>query len=423
MTDLPVYLDYNATTPLLPEVQEAMLPYLSGLFGNPSSAHPYGIQTRLAVENARSEVANLVGARAQDIIFTGGGTEANNLAIKGLALNPANQKKHIITSAIEHPAVLNVCRNLESQGFHLTVLPVDEWGLVHPLDLQKALTADTLLVSIMHANNEVGSLQPITELATLAKKAGAYFHTDAAQSLGKMPVDVEKLGIDLLTIVGHKLYAPKGSGALYVRPGTPLVPIIDGASHEQGLRPGTENVLHIVGLGTACSSAAKNLENNHQHLKRMRDRLWEELFQELGPQKIRRNGHPEKVLPNTLSVSFYGVEANTLLAEIQDQVACSAGAACHSDHIQISDVLKAMNIPERWAMGTVRLSAGVPTTEQEIDRCTDVLAQALRRLQPENAEHTSTKSVSLLQYTHALGCACKVPPAVLSEGNRCLSCP
>jgi cysteine desulfurase len=374
-----IYLDYNATTPIDREVADAMVPYLFKHFGNPSSSHPYGAITKRAVESARAQVAALLDCQTDNVVFTSGGTESNNAAIKGVTLVGRERGNHIITSAVEHPAVIEVCHWLENQGFRITVLPVDSDGLVDPADLEKAITADALLVTIMHANNEVGTIQPIAELAAIAHRHGALMHTDAAQSLGKIPISVEDLGVDLLSIAGHKLYAPKGVGALYVRAGVRMDKLVHGANHEQGRRPGTENVLGIVGLGQACRVAQRDLANNMAHMQAMRDRLHDGLRQQLGQEAIRLNGHIEQRLPNTLSLSFHGVEANTLLSEISSQVSASAGAACHSDGISVSTVLKAMKVPMEWAMGTVRFSTGRQTTVEEINRAVEIVANAVRR--------------------------------------------
>ena len=416
----PIYLDYNATTPIAREVAETMAPYLYEHFGNPSSSHPYGVATKRAIEAARAQVAALLGCQPAEIVFTSGGTESNNYAIRGVARAHRQRGNHAITSAIEHPAVIEVCRWLETQGFRVTVLPVDGSGLVDPADLEQALTPDTLLVTVMHANNEVGTIEPIAELAEIAHRHGALMHTDAAQSVGKIPVDVDALGVDLLSVAGHKLYAPKGVGALYARSTVRLAKLLYGADHESNRRPGTENVLEVVGLGRACEIAGQDLEKNVAHFRSMRDRLHEGLLRELGEETIRLNGHPERRLPNTLSVSFRGIEANTLLSEIGEQVAASAGAACHADQVDVSAVLEAMDVPVDWAMGTVRFSVGRYTTAQEIDRAIDVVAQAVRRLQPRAEGLTLTLfpeegEVKLTHYTHGLGCACKLRPQALEE--------
>jgi cysteine desulfurase len=379
----PIYLDYNATTPIAREVAETMVPYLYEHFGNPSSSHPYGVAAKRAVEAARGQVADLLGCRPDEVIFTSGGTESNNYAIKGVALAGREQGNHIITSAVEHPAIVEVCDWLATQGYRITVLPVDEYGLVDPVDLEQAITPDTLLVTVMHANNEVGTIQPIAALAAIAHRYGALMHTDAAQSLAKIPVNVDTLGVDLLSVAGHKLYAPKGIGVLYVRSGVDLAQFIHGAGHEGGRRPGTENVLEIVGLGQACQIAGRDLEKNGTHFQAMRDRLHQGLLHELGADAVRLNGHSEKRLPNTLSLSFRGVEANTLLSEIGNEVAASAGAACHTGKVDVSAVLEAMHVPVEWAMGTVRFSVGRGTTGGDVDRAVEIVAEAVRRLQPQ----------------------------------------
>lgn len=379
----PIYLDYNATTPIAREVAETMAPYLYGRFGNPSSSHPYGVAAKQAVEAARAQLASLLGCQPTEVVFTSGGTESNNYAIKGIALAHHDRGNHIITTAVEHPAVVQVCRWLEGQGFRITVLPVDKYGSVHPTDLERAITPDTLLVTVMHANNEVGTIQPIAELAEIAHRYGALMHTDAAQSPGKIPVNVHDLDVDLLSVAGHKLYAPKGIGALFVRTGVVLAPLMHGAGHEGGRRPGTENVLEIVGLGKACEMAQRDLKRNMTHFRTLRDRLHTALVRELGDEAVKLNGHPERRLPNTLNLSFRSVEASTLLSEIGEQVAASAGSACHANEVSISAVLEAMAVPVEWAMGTVRFSVGRDTTAEEIDRATGIVAAAVRRLQPQ----------------------------------------
>jgi cysteine desulfurase len=388
----PLYLDYNATTPIDGEVAEAMLPYLYEHFGNPSSSHPYGQVARRAVEAARAQVASLLGCQPDEVIFTSGGTESNNQALKGAVLRQVRERgpgrrAQLITSAVEHPAILEVGRWLQTQGVDLTLLGVDEYGRVAPADLERAIGPDTLLVSIMHANNEVGTIQPVAELSRIARRHGALMHTDAAQSLGKIPVSVgdpptgSGLGVDMLSVAGHKLYAPKGIGALYVRRGVELAPWIQGAGQEGGRRPGTENVLEIVGLGKACEIAQRDLEANSAHFVAMRDRLHQGLLRELGNEALRLNGHPQERLPNTLSLSFRGVEANHLLAEIGDRVAASAGAACHAGGVDVSSVLSAMKVPVEWAMGTIRFSVGRGTGTQDVDRAIRIVAATVSRLQ------------------------------------------
>ncbi len=374
----PIYLDYNATTPLAPEVVAAMRPFLEEHFGNPSSGHRFGTVTRAAVDEARSQVADLLDARPEEIIFTSGGTESNNYAIRGLALARANQGRHIITSRVEHPAVTEVCRQLETEGFAITWLPVDSDGLIRLADLAEAIRPDTILITLMHANNEVGTIQPIREVADIARPRGIALHTDAAQSVGKIPTDVSELGVDLLTVAGHKLYAPKGVGALYVRDGVILHPLMRGAGQEKGRRPGTENVLEIVGLGEACEAARRHLTENMGHLRARRDELERGLCQSIADARV--NGHPVQRLPNTLSISIRGVNADQVLAAIEPLVAASAGAACHSGQVRISHVLEAMNVPEEWARGAIRLSTGRSTTSEEVRVATAAIAKAANRL-------------------------------------------
>ena len=382
MDERPIYLDYNATTPIDPRVAEAMTPFLYEHFGNPSSAHPYGLRTKQAVEAARRQVAGLLGCQPAELFFTSGGTESNNSAIKGVAEAYRERGKHIVTSAVEHPAVHEPCSYLAEQGYEVTVAPVDETGRVEPSFVADALRPDTILVSIMHANNEVGTLQPIAEIADLAHAAGALMHSDAAQSAGKVRVDVEELGVDLLSVAGHKLYAPKGVGALYVRDGVQLAKFMHGASHEANRRAGTENVLEIVGLGKAAELAALELDQSQVHLKTLRDRLWQGLSERVDG--LQLNGHPEQRLPNTLSVSFWQVEVDDLLYELWDEVAASAGAACHADGVTVSQVLQAMHVPLPYAMGTLRFSTGRMTTVQEIDRAIEAIVAAVERVRSQN---------------------------------------
>jgi len=371
----PIYLDYNATSPISKEVADAMRPYLDEHFGNPSSSHIYGSITKKAVEKARKQIANLLNCRESEIVFTSGGTESNNYAIKGIAFAHQAKGKHIITSSVEHPAVIEVCKYLEQQGFETTYLPVDGQGLVSVEDVEKAIRPDTILITIMHANNEVGSIQPIAEIGAIAKKHKIFMHTDAAQSLGKIKTDVQELNVDLLSIAGHKLYAPKGIGALYIRNGVSLEKLIHGADHERNLRAGTENVLEIVGLGKACESANIHLGENAAHYQEMRDYL-HQLLQKSLPD-IHLNGHAEKRLPNTLNLSFPNIEANTLITHMPG-VAASAGAACHSSGVSVSQVIKAMNIPMKYAMGTIRFSIGRYNTKEEIKKAAKLIIDAAK---------------------------------------------
>jgi len=376
----PIYLDYNGTSPLDPEVIAAMRPFLEEEFGNPSSSHWFGIAPKKAVELSRHRVASLLNCDPQEIFFTSGGTESNNYALLGIAHAKRDKGNHIITSRIEHPSVLEVCRDLEKRGFDVTYLPVDEYGLVSPFLIENAITPQTILLTIMHANNEVGSIQPIEEISPLARNRGITFHTDAAQTVGKIPAIVDVLGVDLLSVAGHKLYAPKGIGALYVRAGTEPRQLMFGAGQEKGRRPGTENVLEIVGLGKACEIAQRDLDVNASHLKKMRDLLHDGLRARI--QQVRLNGHPDKRLPNTLNLSFKNVDSTRILEEIGLDVAVSAGAACHSDHITVSHVLEAMAVPLEWAKGTLRFSVGKFTTEAEIVRTIDIVSDTLKRLSP-----------------------------------------
>jgi cysteine desulfurase NifS len=377
-----IYLDYNATTPIDCEVADSMVPFLYEHFGNPSSSHPYGAKTAQAVANARVQVAALLGCRPGEIVFTSSGTESNNYAIKGAALANRERGNHIVTSAVEHPAVIEVCEWLETQGFRITILPVDAYGFVDPDDLEKVITTETILVTVMHANNEVGTIQPVRNLADIAHQHGALMHTDAAQSVGKIAVKVDGLGVDLLSVAGHKVYAPKGIGALFIRDGLKLEKFMHGADHESGRRAGTENVLQIVGLGEAFEIAKRDLEVNMKHFRTMRDRLQNGLIEVLGKGAVRLNGHPEKRLPNTLSLSFRNVEANTLLSQVNEQVSASAGAACHADEVNVSKVLEAMHLPVDWAMGTVRFSVGRGTSTEDIDKAIALIADAVRDFLP-----------------------------------------
>jgi cysteine desulfurase len=375
----PIYLDYNATTPIDPEVAAAMEPFLKEFFGNPSSNHFYGFQTRLAVEAARKQVADLLGAAVNEIVFTSGGTESNNLAIIGAAHARRHLGNHIITTSVEHPAVLEVCSYLEKEGFAISLAPVDEYGMVDPAEVKRLIRPETILISVMHANNEVGTIQPVTEIGRIAREKGIWMHCDAAQSVGKILVNVNDMQVDLLSVAGHKVYAPKGIGALYIRQGIKLEKVIHGADHEQNRRPGTENILEIAGLGKACELAGKNLAETTIHLRKWRD-LLEELILDKYPAAVV-HGHPEKRLPNTLSIAFPGVEAATLLGAI-DGVAASAGAACHADQVDVSGVLKAMNVPLELAMGTIRLSTGKYTTVEEIRQAANLITAAADALGP-----------------------------------------
>ncbi len=461
MKSLPVYLDYNATTPVHPEVAEAMRPYLSDLFGNPSSTYSYGALARTEVEKARRQVAGLFNCHSHEIIFTSGGSESNNLAIKGVAAAYSHKGNHIITSSIEHPAVAEVCNYLEKQGFRITRLDVDSFGLVNIEELVAAIGPETLLITIMHANNEIGTIQPIKEIAAIARNKGVLFHTDAAQTAGKIQVD--DLGADLISLAGHKLYGPKGVGALYVREGVKLEKIIHGADHEQNLRAGTENIMSVAGLGKACELAKRDLERNIEKMKAMRELLHEKLLQKVPD--LRLNGHPELRLPNTLNVSFRGVDVGLLLPSIADKVAASAGAACHAAEVTLSPTLEAIKVPPDYAAGTIRFSVGHLTTAEEIEFAADVIGTVVTEItgavtpksperdfsngttvsptskpetrnpetetrnpkpetrnpkrHPERSEGPNPESEKdlprLTQHTQGLGCACKLKPQLLQQ--------
>lgn len=413
----PIYLDYNATTPIHSEVAEAMIPFLGKYFGNPSSAHFFGVTARKAVEAARAAVAAMLKCRVDQIIFTSGGSEANNFAIKGYALANRDRGRHLITSQVEHPAVLEVCRYLETLGCDVTYLPVDQYGMVSLAEVENAIRSDTIMISIMQANNEVGTIQPIADIAALAHEHNIIIHTDSAQAVGKIAVDIPSLGVDMLSIAGHKFYGPKGVGALYIGPGIKLQKLVHGADHEQNLRAGTENVLEIVGLGKACELVVREQRHTYQHTRQLRDRL-EKLLTDSLPE-CNVNGHPQQRLPNTLSVSFPGIEANTIISELT-QVACSPGAACHSDKVVMSHVLEAMGVPVEYAMGTIRFSTGSMNTDDDIDRAAEAIIASIRRLSPtgvatETISATDMDDVKLTRYTHGLGCACKLRPQALEQ--------
>jgi cysteine desulfurase len=369
-----IYLDYNASTPTDPVVADAMRPLLEDAFGNPSSGHWASTPARAALENARCDVAGLLGCAADEVIFTSGGSEANNLALKGVFFALRDKGNHIVTSTIEHPATITTCKFLERLGAEVTYLPVDQHGLVDPNDLRRALTPKTILISIMQANNEVGTIEPIEEISRIARKQGALLHTDAAQSVGKIATDVNALGVDLLSMAGHKFYAPKGIGALYVRRGTPLEPLIHGADHESGRRAGTESALLAVALGTA-SRLARDLRPM-KCVRSLRDHFWQELHARF-TDRIVLNGHPEYRLPNTLNVAFPNRVGADILAQL-DGVAASTGSACHSGRVELSPVLKAMGIRPEVGVGAIRFSLGRYTTIEDIDavvhRLTDLLA-------------------------------------------------
>ena len=375
----PIYLDYNATTPVDPVVVEAMLPYLSTHFGNPSSSHSYGYVAHHAVDSARAQVARLLGCTPTEITFTGGGSESDNLAIRGIALAYQQRGNHIITQVTEHPGVLNTCRALEQlHGFRVTYLPVDRSGRVSTESVEAAIDDKTVLITIMHANNETGTLQPIAEIARVARKHGVLLHTDAAQSVGKIPVRVEDLGVDLLSVAGHKLYAPKGIGALYTKHGLQLEPVIYGGGQESGHRAGTENVANMVALGTACLLAQEQHAESQVRLQRLRDEL-QRLMEKYLPDRIHLNGHLTERLPNTLNVSVDGVIGEEVLADTPE-IASSTGSACHEGNTDPSPVLMAMGMSKERALGALRLTLGRWSTEEQIEEAARLLARSMDSL-------------------------------------------
>ena len=370
-----IYLDFNASTPLAPEVVAAMTPYLTEDFGNPSSTHWAGAPARDAVEAARLQVAMLVGCDPTEVVFTSGGTEANNHALKGVFFSARHrfERPHFITTQIEHPAVLEPCRFLERLGAEISYLPVDRYGRIDPDDVRRAIRCETVLISVMHANNEVGTLEPIAEVARIARERGALSHTDAAQTIGKIPVDVEALGVDLLSIAGHKLYGPKGVGVLCVREGVALEPLLHGGPHEAGRRPGTESALLIVGLGAACQVAQKWVHDDR--IAHLTEEFRRVLRQRLGD-RVVLNGHPTERLPNTLNVSFPGRHGDEVLGQL-DGVAASTGSACHAGKAEMSPVLRAMGLTESTALGAVRFSLGRTTTVADVERVAELLAEII----------------------------------------------
>lgn len=380
-----IYLDYNATTPIDKKVAEAMEEYIYGNFGNPSSSHELGSKTKGAVEEARKKVASLLNASPEEIIFTSGGSESNNMVLKGVAYTYQNRGKHIITSEIEHPAVISPCKFLEENGYEVTYLSVDQDRVVDIEQLKAALTDETILISIMHANNETGTIQPLAEIAEIVSENNILLHTDAAQSVGKIETDVKKLGVDFLSVAGHKVYAPKGIGALYIRAGIEIEPLIHGAGHEMGKRAGTENVIFDVALGKACELAedlfqGKKADFEHNtpgEIKELRDYFQKQL-QKNFKDRVILNGHPTKRLPNTLNISFLDYSGQEILDHL-DNVALSTGSACHSDLVEISSVLKAMSVTMETGRGAVRFSLGKYTTRDEIEHVLDKL-ESLREL-------------------------------------------
>ena len=374
-----IYLDYAATTPTHPEVVKAMLPYFTSAFGNPSTLYACGQETKGAIEEARVKVADLIGARDEEIVFTSGGTEADNFALKGVAY--ANEKKgnHIITTPIEHHAVIETCKFLEGRGFKVTCLPVDGYGLVDPDDVRRAITDETILISVMHANNEVGTIEPIAEIGKIAKEAEIYFHTDAVQAVGRIPVDVDELGVDLLSLSAHKIYGPKGVGALYIRKGTRLSSFMHGGEQEKGRRASTENVPGIVGLGKAAELARQDMSKEVERITCLRDQLIKGLLERID--HIHLNGHPQMRLPNNANVSVDFVEGESMALNLDLEGICvSTGSACSSSSLEPSHVLLAMGLPPEQTHGSLRLTLGRWTTEKEINRVIEVLPPIVAKL-------------------------------------------
>ena len=391
-----VYLDHNATTGVAPEVLEAMLPYLSAEYGNAASIHTFGQKARAAVETAREQVAALIGARAQEIVFTSGGTEADNHAIFGVVAPAASSpsKTHVITSSIEHEAVLNTCQALEKQNVDVTYLKVDREGLVPPDELRRALRKETVLITIMHANNELGTVQPLAEIGHIAANADVYFHSDAVQSAGKLPIDVNTLGVDLLTLSGHKFYAPKGIGALYTRGGTHLRQLLYGGHHQRGFRPGTENVPGIVGLGKAAQVATQSLTRDAVRISALRDRLEQGLLNGVPHSRVNAAHAPRT--PNTANITFHGIEGEALVIALDLKgLACSTGAACSSGAIEPSHVLTAIGLPPEEARASLRFSLGRHTTAADIDfalRAVPAAVDQLRELSPTYRREAAARS-------------------------------
>jgi cysteine desulfurase len=372
-------LDYAATTPTHPEVMKAMLPYFTESFGNPSSIHSYGQEAKDAIERARNKVAALIGAKSEEIVFTGSGTEADNFAVKGVALSRQAKGNHVITSSIEHHAVLETCKFLEKQGFSVTYLPVDGYGMVDPNDVKKAITKKTILVSIMHANNECGTIEPVAQIGNIAREAEIYFHTDAVQTVGHIPLDVNKLNVDLLSISAHKLYGPKGVGALYIRKGTRISSFMHGGNQERGRRASTENVPGIVGFGKAAEIAQQEMLEEAQKLTALRDRLIEGILR--GIEYTQLNGHPVKRLPNNVNVSINYVEGESILLNLDlDGICASTGSACSSEDLEPSHVLVAMGLPHLQAHSSLRFTLGKWTTEEETNKVLEVLPGIVSKL-------------------------------------------
>lgn len=374
-----IYLDHSATTPVRAEVMAVMMPYFSAAFGNASSIHRWGREARLGVDLAREKVAHLIGAQPREIIFTSGGTEADNLAIRGIAKSLASKGNHIITTQIEHHAVLHTCESLEKEGYEVTYVGCDEYGMVDPEEIRAAIRPETILITVIHGQNEVGTIEPIAEIGKIAKEKGIPFHTDAVQSIGKVPVDVNELNVDLMTMSSHKIYGPKGVGALYVRRGTRLTPVSTGGAHERGMRAGTENVPGIVGFGEACYLAKQELGTEPARLAALRDRLIQGILSNV-PDSIL-NGHPEKRLPHNVNISVKYVEGEAMLLNLDLMgIGASSGSACTSGSLEPSHVLLAMGLPHEVAHGSLRMTLGRSTTQEDVDYVVKALPPIVERL-------------------------------------------
>ena len=377
-----IYFDYNATTPIAKEVAEAMMPFILEDFGNPSSAHPMGKKAKEALETARGQISTLLGCEGNEIIFTSGGTESINMVLKSLAWTLRKKGRHIITTRIEHPAIINTALFLMGTGCDVTFVPVDKYGQVDPDEVEKAVRTDTILITVMHANNETGTIQPLAEISSIAREHGILFHTDAAQTVGKIETKVDDLGVDFLTIAGHKIYAPKGVGALYIRKGVKIEPFMHGGGQEMGLRSGTENVILNVGLGRACELVVDNLSDDMPRIRGLRDRLHDQIRSAI-PDAVL-NGHPEMRLPNTLFISFPGMIGEDILRKIPD-LCTSTGAACHEQSVTLSHVLAAMGVTKQVGMGAIRLTLGRPTTEEEVDQASQLIVEAVDKMRARKA--------------------------------------
>jgi cysteine desulfurase len=373
------YMDHSATSPVDPEVLEAMLPYFTSNFGNASTLYTLGREARAAMENARNQVASLISAKPEEVYFTSGGTESDNIAIKGTVSRLQKKGNHIITSSIEHPAVDETCKYLEKNGYQVTYLPVGEDGIVKITDFEEAIEDETILITIMHANNEIGTIQPITEIGKLAREKGIIFHTDAVQTVGKIPVNVEELNVDLLSISAHKLYGPKGIGALYIKKGVRVDPLLHGGGHERGIRPGTENVAGIVGLGKACQIAEENLDKNIEYVTLLREKLIKGVLETIEQSYL--NGHPTKRLPNNANFRFSSIEGESLILQLDAKgIAASTGSACSSKKLEPSHVLMAIGLEEVDAHGSLRITLGKENTEEDIDYTINAIKEVVERL-------------------------------------------